>query len=292
MSLQKKQHNTDMPSLPGSRQLLEAFVSCLTDRWDELLRMRYQALRCFDVEQIHDLRVASRRLRAAVEQLEPFIGSEQMNRMRRPLRCLTRELGCLRNLDEARCYFERTGYSGLSPLLLRLSEQRGQEAERSLQCLSAFNCKKMEHRISTAVAVLVTPDHIASQGLLALLSERNLQLYRPIHELLPLVVAPERVDERHSLRIAIKKWRYFTELLHEMLGAVPWPLLTQLRKYQTLLGELNDREVFSTLLQGADELPQEERQKAEQGIHNEQRKLLQKFCRLLETNPLTYQFNL
>lgn len=280
------------PALPGSRQLLEAYGTCLLARWDELLRSRHQALGCFDLEQIHDLRVASRRLRSAVEQLGPFVGTEPANRLRRPLRRLTRQLGHIRNLDEALVYFSDTDPAGLEPLFNRLYGKRGQAAEQGLRLLQRFDCIKMERRVRAAAAALVTPANIASQGFLALFSERNLQLYRPIHDLLPLVSRPEMVDERHALRIAVKKWRYFIELLQDTLGSDRSMQLQLLRRYQTLLGDLNDRQVFCELLQEPPELPEECRLRLQQRITREQRKLLQRFCELVQSRPLTYHFEL
>lgn len=285
-------HNPDLLRLPDSRRMLEAFSASLISRWDELLRVRYQALHCFELEQIHDLRVASRRLRSAVTQLPALIGSEAVKRLNRPLKRLTSELGLLRNLDEACSYFGDYRQAALEPLLQQLQQQRSLEAQQALQLLRGFNCDKFEQRIHEAAAALVTPEHIASQGLLALLSERNLQLYQPIHTLQPLAALPEMVDERHALRIAVKKWRYFTELLHDILGHPSQAaLLTQLRRYQTVLGDLNDREVFKQLLEEA-ELPEADQRRVRQQISREQAKLLKKFCTLLESQPFAYQFRL
>ncbi len=279
-------------SLPGSRQLLEAFASCLTSRWDDLLQLRHQTLNCFDVDHIHDLRVASRRLRGAVEQLGPFIGTERMERLRRPVRRLTRDLGLVRNLDETLLYLEKCGEKGLEPLLASLGHQRKQEAAQARHILESLDCIKLERQLRSAAATLVTPDNIASQGLLALLSERNLALYYPIHALLPLVAAPEMVEERHALRIAVKKWRYFTELLHDILGGKQQDLLVQLRQYQSLLGEMNDRVVITALLQETAELPETVREKLLKTITKEQRKLLKKLSDLLKTKPIVYRFEL
>ncbi len=279
-------------SLPGSRQLLEAFATCLTSRWDELLQLRHQTLACFDLDHIHDLRVASRRLRGAVDQLGPFIGTERMERMRRPIRRLTRELGLVRNLDETLLYLEKTGENGLEPLLATLEQQRRQEAAQARRLLELLDCMKLERQIRSAAAALVTPDNIASQGLLALLSERNLALYYPIHALLPLVTTPEMVEERHALRIAVKKWRYFTELLHAILEGKQQPLLVQLRQYQSLLGDMHDRVVIAALLQETADLPETVREKLLKTIAKEQRKLLKKLSDLLENKPIVYRFDL
>jgi len=278
--------------LPGSRQLLEAFAACLISRWDDLLRLRHQTLNCFDVDHIHDLRVASRRLRGAVEQLGPFIGTERMERLRRPIRRLTRELGLVRNLDETLLYLEKAGEKGLEPLLASLGHQRKQEATQARRLLELLDCIKLERQIRSAAAALVTPDNIASQGLLALLSERNLGLYYPIHALLPLVAAPEMVEERHALRIAVKKWRYFTELLHDILGGRQQALLDQLRQYQSVLGDMNDRVVIDVLLHRAVDLPETVRENLLKNIAREQRKLLKKLCDLLIVKPIAYRFEL
>lgn len=292
MSLPNNQHSALCRQLPGSRQLLEAYANCLTSRWDDLLQVRYQTLNCFDLDHIHDLRVASRRLRGVIEQLGPFIGTERMNRLRRPIRRLTRELGLVRNLDETQLYLEKTGEKGLEPLLASLEQQRKQEAAEARRLVELLDCMKLERQIRAAAAELVTPDNIASQGLLALLSERNLALYYPIHALLPLVAAPEMVEERHALRIAVKKWRYFTELLHAILGSRQAVLLDQLRQYQSLLGDMNDRVVIAALLHESADLPEAVRGTLLKNIASEQRKLLKKLCRLLDEKPIVYRFEL
>ncbi|MDK9716380.1 MAG: CHAD domain-containing protein [Trichlorobacter sp.] len=292
MSPSNSQHRTVQQPLPGSRQLLEAFATSLITRWDDLLQLRHQTLNCFDVDHIHDLRVASRRLRGAVEQLGPFIGTERMDRLRRPIRRLTRELGLVRNLDETILYLEKTGEKGLEPLLASLGQQRNQEAAQARRLLETLDCMKLERQFRAAAAALVTPDNVASQGLLALLSERNLAFYYPIHALLPLVAATEMVEERHALRIAVKKWRYFTELLYDVLGGKQQTLLDQLRQYQSLLGDMNDRTVIAALLQGAADLQEPVRENLLKSIAKEQRKLLQKLCGLLDAKPIVYCFEL
>lgn len=292
MSPNSNRYSGESCPLPGSRQLLEAYADCLMSRWDELLQLRYRTLNCFDVEHIHDLRVASRRLRGAIEQLGPFIGTERMDRLRRPIRRLTRELGLVRNLDEALLYLAKTGADGLEPLLASLEQQRKQEVAQARRSLELLDCIKLERQIRAAAAALVTPDTIASQGLLALLSERNLTLYRPIHALLPLVAAPEMVEERHALRIVVKKWRYFTELLHDLLKRPQSDLLGLLRQYQTLLGDMNDRVVIAGLLREAADLSETVRKTVLDGIAREQRKLLKKLTALLDEKPILYRFEL
>lgn len=290
LSPSNDQHSALPRPLPDSRHLLEALAGCLVSRWDDLLKTRRQTLQQFETDQIHDLRVASRRLRSVIEQLGPFAGRERMERLRKPVRRLTRELGGLRNLDEASRYFADS--EGAEPVLQALQQRRRHEARRAYKLLATLDCMKLERQIRSAAAALVTPDNIASQGILAVLSERNLQLYQVVHGLLPLAAAPEMVEERHALRIAIKKWRYFSELLHAMLGHGSSPLLTLLRQYQSVLGDLQDRAVYLELLDEAAGLPEAVRLTVQKRIVRQQRQLLKKFCVLLDSKPLHYHFEL
>lgn len=287
-----KPHTAALPPLPGSRQLLDALAACLVSRWDELLRTRRQALNSFEVDQIHDLRVASRRLCGILEQLGPFVGNEKAGRLRRPIKRLTKELGQLRNLDEARLYFEKNGKEKFEPLLRFLKQQRCHEATRTRQLLESLDCSKLERQILVAAKTVVSPANIASQELLAFLSRRNLELYHPIYDLLPLAALTEMVDERHALRIAIKKWRYFTELLHDILGQKQSDLLAAMRQYQSVLGEMNDRAVFRNLLDGVSDLTDSARAELLDRISQEQVGLLKKLQVMLDKQPLVYQLEL
>ena len=60
-------------ALPAARLLLERLEQVLHDQWRELLRQRQLVLDQFEAEAIHDLRVASRRLRTVIELLAPRI---------------------------------------------------------------------------------------------------------------------------------------------------------------------------------------------------------------------------
>lgn len=255
------------------------------------MHQRHQALHCFEIDQIHDLRVASRRLRAVIEQLVPFVPRDLVVRIRRPIRRLTRELGQLRNLDEALLYFTKANMPELDVLLESLAHERKQEHAKALKQLTALNCDQIEKNMNRATKAIMTPHNIASLGLLAILSEQNLTLYRPLFDLQPLVPATGMIEERHEFRIAIKKWRYFTELVRDIMESNNLTdLLTLLRTYQSLLGDMNDRAVYASILTDTQAVPEDLKKRLLSRISREQRGLLKKFRSLLDTQPLTYQF--
>lgn len=265
-----------------------ALAGFLAERWEYLQRQRQIVLLQPGIDEIHDLRVSSRRLRAVIDFLEPFAGPKQVRRLRRPVRRLTRLLGKLRNLDEARLYFHRLDPVGLKPLLRTLKQQRRKESAAVCGYLADMNCNKLERQVSAAVSAL----NAKSDGkeLPALLAERNMLLYGRVHKQLSVALGPDCERERHGLRIAVKKWRYFNELLVCLPEHDPGHLPEQLRQYQSVLGKINDIRVFGMLLDREKRVSGEARKQAVERLCHDHQALLADFHELVARQPLRYQF--
>lgn len=276
--------------LPADQLLLERLEQALLDQWRELLHQRQLVLTGWEQEAIHDLRVASRRLRTVLELLPPWIGSKRMRRLRRPIRGLTRGLGRLRNLDETRKYLTGLQDEALLPLTTQLEQQRRQERKRVRRLLEELPLKRLHQQLERAGQCLHTSTGSLSGTVVSRLAARNLDLFRPIHHLQLLPELAEQAEERHTLRIAVKKWRYFNELLALLRGARQDRLPALLKQYQTLLGELNDRELFLELIHTTVVLPAAVRQRIELLINDQHRQLVLQFKKLLKRHPLQYQF--
>ena len=279
-------------ALPAARLQLERLEQALHDQWRELLQQRQLVLDQFEAEAIHDLRVTSRRLRTMIELLAPRIGQDQVRRLRRPVRRLTRELGQLRNLDEAHHYLSGLEDDGLTPLLTQLEQQRRQEHRRIRRLLAELPHKRLHKLLELAGQQLHTPEAAAPLEVVSWLADRNLTLYRPIHQLLQLPELAERAEERHTLRIAVKKWRYFNELLAQLWLRRNDRQVALLKRYQGLLGELNDREVFLALVKGASGLEPQVRERVALVIAAQHRQLINDFKQLLSQQPLRYQLQI
>jgi CHAD domain-containing protein len=276
--------------LPADQLLLERLQHALFDLWRELLRQRQLVLDHGEQEAIHDLRVASRRLRTVLELLLPWIGSKRMRRLRRPIRGLTRELGRLRNLDEAHSYLVGLQDDDLAPLIASVESQRRREHKRVRRLLKELPKKRLQRLFERAGQQLASTEGAPPLTVVSRLEERNLGLYRPIHHLLHLPELAEQAEQRHTLRIAIKKWRYFNELLALLWGRRQDRLTALLKQYQSLLGELNDREVFLSLVNDAERLAPPVRDRVLLMIEAQHRQLICDFKQLLAQQPLQYQF--
>ncbi len=263
-------------------------------QWNELLRLRGEVLKTSDLEAIHDLRVASRRFRAALELFEPWLPPKKAALIKKSTRKLTRLLGGLRNIDEALLFFRlhtpaTTG--GGYQICRILSEKRPGELTLINKSLSSFDRRPLGRMVRKAADRLGEGRIAAGTSfpLATYFPDTCLSLFQPIHDLLPVATSPGQRESRHALRIAIKKWRYFFEIVGAVLGRDCSAMLGLLKEYQTILGHMNDIAVFGELC-GTLALSRHERMFIEATLQAEDELLLQKLADLIERKPLTYTF--
>jgi CHAD domain-containing protein len=279
---------------PDSAALLERSRGVFFAQWEELLRLRRAVLKTSDPDDIHDLRVASRRFRAALELFYPFMPKGPKTALRKSVRKLTRTLGGLRNVDEAELFFRsltNADKQADNTLLRALSELRAAELKRIRKTLKGFDHRHLDRSVREMVAGLNEDSisKLSSISLLAYFSEVSIRLYMPIHQLLAGSTEPEHETSRHALRIAVKKWRYFFELVATILDRDYTQFLELLKEYQSLLGRMNDIKEFRVLL-GKLKLPHDERDNAEASLLAEDSHLLETLAELVERKPLVYTF--
>lgn len=251
-------------------------------------------MKTMDPDDIHDLRVASRRFRAVLELLYPFAPKGPKTLLRKNVRKLTQVLGGLRNIDEAQLFFQSRVTAGFSPegkLCSSLTTLRKKEFTRIKKALKGFEQRKFDHVVREIVAEVnnasITKRN--SISLLAYFSDVSIRQYLPIHRLLGIAAIPERRSSRHALRIAIKKWRYFFEIITQILGCDYTQTLETLKEYQSILGRMNDIAEFELLLAPL-KLPRDERANTEAILLAEDSALLESLAELMERKPLAYTF--
>jgi len=255
-------------------------------QWNEFCGLRERVLRQGDCDSVHDLRVASRRLRATVGLFAPFIDGKVVRRISKRLRRVTRELGRLRNIDEAAIYF------GSLPALLPvlnglLPGAREREMRAVTDVLKPLPLQELDRLLRKEVAGLARIPH-DDQDLQVYLSEISLQRYRAVHDLLVPSTIPENVETRHRLRIAIKKWRYLLETLGQVCRQDYSATLDTLKEHQTLLGSLNDMVEFDRLCDAL-EIPQGERDEAAAALDRDSAAYLARFVKTAASRPLQYR---
>lgn len=274
----------------------------LLSRWDTLLRHRDACLVHDDVDTVHDLRVASRRMRAALDLFRTYLPGDDIDAVYGLVRRLTRGVGRLRDLDEALLFFGRSATESVAEprlfagLLHHLGERRFRESKRVRKLLKRFPLDEIGAVVMRLGAALVAEDAAEANqphhpSLAGYFSACGIRLFGRVEQLQAQAAPEEHVTQRHALRIAIKRWRYFMEICGAAFGVDYHMLLEQLKEYQTLLGHLNDLAVFAAL---ADEygLGDEERRLLVPLVKRQNKEYLARFATLTEKRPLHYEFRL
>jgi CHAD domain-containing protein len=259
-------------------------------QWNEIRCLRAAVLKQDDVDTIHDLRVASRRLRATISLFAPFISGKGFRLIGRSIRKVTRTLGVVRTIDEAIIYFGPFSES-LPTLTSVLASVRRREFGTVVDTLKQFPQHDIEKKLRSVVSQLTgMHDETARDGdesVSVHLSAVTTRRCQAIQELLPRTSALENVELRHALRIAIKKWRYSLETLGQVSGNDYADTLAALKEYQSALGNLNDVAEFGLLCDTL-ALPLDEIEEVRAILGRDGRKYLAQFLEMCRLRPLQH----
>jgi CHAD domain-containing protein len=234
-----------------------------------VLRQRLAALtrtlpsaRNGDVTAIHQARVATRRLRAAL----PLVtrGSKGRKLLKTASR-LTRALGAVRELDVALLNLDELAAGatvetdGIDLLKATIQEERQRLYADMVAQLARIDLDKFERKALAAARRLGDPewqqtDPRQMRSVIRRASRRALSLQGAM-ENAGGIYLPDRL---HQVRIAVKKLRYTLEIAKEMSRSRASARLRLLKSVQDLLGRMHDLEVLIMrvrALQGSDRAP-------------------------------------
>ncbi len=221
----------------GLGKRLETLHTELT-RTDELSKGR-----------VHRLRVATRRLLAALELAgvaAPPPATKRMQKLEKLLGGLSklRDLDVL--LDGATTLAGQ--HAELGAALEPLAERREQLARRASRRIERFAIDELTNDVSTVLDALeqlkrLGDDAALRAAVLGRLAARYLEAER--------LRAASRAEDRkalHRLRVALKSYRYATEVLAPSLGAHAQRDIEVLKGLQDRLGALRDQETLASLV--------------------------------------------
>jgi len=245
--------------LDGTTPLWVAARSLLNERGDDFNLRLLKVLLTFDPEDIHDLRVSSRRMREGLALFACCYPPGTIGRLGKRIRRVTRLLGDIRNRDEALLFFAslrdelgRSCHSELDRLLADFCNERQREVrklEAGLQEISAAELNDRFRQVVNFPCLFASP--AAAVDLFAPLSDfARDSLCSRLADAQQLVTAAwqeENTAAQHQLRIAVKHFRYRLEILSFMLGSSYRKLYTTVKGYQELLGKMHDLDVFAAV---------------------------------------------
>lgn len=226
-------------STPEPKQLL---LEALENRWRnyraELKRCRVE----FSNEAVHDLRVATRRMLALIQLLNSISPRPRLQKLTRAFK------EQLDDFDELRD--TQVILAELSEILHELPQLKDFQKnlqfteERLLRTLH----KKIKNLESSEVTRRVRKTHEAIES--AVGNDLGVQLLQAVDDV--YLITKQRLDwvdltrsaTVHRVRIAFKSLRYMIEIVQPLLKNFPAEQFKHMNDYQSLMGEIQDAEVF------------------------------------------------
>jgi CHAD domain-containing protein len=233
--------------VPASEYLIRQRVSAL--------RRALPAAKAGDAASLHQARVATRRLRAAL----PLVASRpKTGKVARSVRRLTRILGPVRELDVALVILEELERSGEVPrggierLRASIVEERQRLQTAVRDQIDEFDLDKLRKRALAAARKQDEgrkPRDARNAAIMRMRAARRARRLAAAIENAAGLYLPDRL---HEVRIAVKKLRYTLEL-----GGTVRKLarLRTLRNAQDLLGRMHDLEVLIARTRGIQSSP-------------------------------------
>jgi CHAD domain-containing protein/inorganic triphosphatase YgiF len=247
---------TDSMGLHGCKILSSQF-SCM-------LSHEKGAIKGENIEEVHDMRVAVRRMRAAARVFEAYLDSEKLEPHLKGLKRTLEALGTVRDLDvfwEKAEKYLKTLPSGhehdLDPLFTILTEEREKARKNMSDYLSSGKYSRFKKDFSGA---LYSPETL----ILRTTNKKCDALSHRIMDVLPVILYARLADVNayaewvegsylsvnrlHRLRIAAKGMRYTLEFFEGIFGEEAKKMIKDLKSLQDHLGNLHDSIIAVDLL--------------------------------------------
>jgi CHAD domain-containing protein len=234
----------------------------LRSRLEEMFAFREAALDWSDPEGVHDMRVASRRLRGAIRDFSPYLRKRRLQYPQDDLKSLADALGAVRDQDVAIMALEKLSSEAppeVSAGVEELTNDRRLERDHARseleEALAENASNELQERLNTAFErALKASRRRKSKGLDQTLAEsvsfRQVGcdiLAARLEELQAASTSfyrPLKIRPLHEMRLVAKRLRYASELFAPCWIEPLAPFCKEIAKLQTSLGELHDCDVW------------------------------------------------
>jgi CHAD domain-containing protein/adenylate cyclase class IV len=233
--------------------VIELAYRCLLDQFEALLSEEPSAWEGLDAEGVHQMRVATRRIRAALRAFKSVFESASRNEFNREFKWLARVLGSVRDLDIHQDNLRR--YTGeisveqaacLDDYQQHLAKQWQAARNELLDCLSSARYRTLKssfteflQRGPSAGALTVVALATIRDDAVRLIGKQYKSVLRHGRS----ITQESPHEELHALRIDCKRLRYLFEFFRDIYGTSLTPFIKRLKTLQDVLGEFQDAQV-------------------------------------------------
>jgi CHAD domain-containing protein len=247
----------EITGLDCAADALEWAATVLRVRFDEVMELRGAALDFSDIEGVHAMRVATRRLRSALRDFLPLMKKRPLRRVRKNLKVIADSLGAVRDQDVAILALEHLQAAGeidqineqIKAGIEKLLDERRAARETAqtnlIQTLGIDRLTKLRANFTAALNKAVRKN---KQTRIVSFNEAGREAVADsLQELCDLgasVYEPFNVERLHEMRIAAKRLRYAVELFTACWGESIAPFAVEIAQMQSFLGEVHDCDVW------------------------------------------------
>lgn len=210
-----------------------------------------------DPEELHDMRVASRRLRAALKVFEDALPN-RASEFRDELKWIANALGEVRDLDVQLGRLDGwvsdaapEDREHLGPLRSLLEERRHEARKAMLRILDSRRYARFVESFSSFLERGPSP-RTRGAGIPTLAAAPGIvkHAYRKVRKLGDPLTEGSSGEEYHELRKKARRLRYLLEFLSDVYGDPAKKVVKSLKKLQDVLGDHQDAEVAVAYLRG------------------------------------------
>ena len=195
-----------------------------------------------DPEELHDMRVATRRLRATLKLYSDFL-PKRAGRFERDFKWVADHLGDVRDLD---VHLEHISGEALEEVSAVLEERRGEARRRMMEALDSARYERLISGFSGMVRRGRSPEE--PPPILRAAPDLLGRRYKKVRKAVKRLEAGSPSEEFHDLRKKGKRLRYAVEPLRGIYGKPAEKMVDLLKETQDDLGGLQDLVVFAALM--------------------------------------------
>jgi len=248
------------PGVEPRDPLAEAGRKVLRYHFAQMLRHEDGTRLGEDIEELHDMRVATRRMRAAFEVFGDAFEPKVIKRHLKGLKAAGRALGRVRDMDvfmeKAQAYLQTLPEDqrpGLDPLLQAWTQEREADRIEMLVHLDSpeyqtFKRRFFEFLNTPGAGARSLPQDSPVPYLVEQVAPGLIYTRLAAVRAYDLVLKTATIEQLHGLRIEFKKLRYTVEFFREVLGEEAKVVIDEIKGLQDHLGDLNDANVACQIL--------------------------------------------
>ena len=215
-----------------------------------------------NIEELHDMRVATRRMRSAFDIFGPAFNPKIMKRYQKGLKNIGGVLGQVRDMDVIlekgliyQSKLEEQDRQGMEPLLTSWKGTIDAERVKLLKHLQSDAYRRFKQDFNKFLQPPMGNIDPGSTGIETISRIRDVvpilvySRYAAV-KAYETIIPSASINQLHALRIEFKKFRYALEYFREILNEGTSKTINEIKQYQDHLGELHDADVACQLVRG------------------------------------------